>query len=524
MNIQILKKSVVLTAVLGTGIMFGCNEEILDQKNPNALTPSTFWQTQEDATKAILGAYSPFTHIWDYARFEIFLSDYRDDVVNGYGTSERTGIGNFNGISLGNGTMWVWSTNYQGITRANEVLFNVPDIKMDATLRDNILGEAYFIRAYNYFQLVNNWLNVPLITQPITEIKDPEAITQADPEEVWKLIISDLTQAQKLLPQKWNAANVGRATWGTATGYLGKVYLYRKNFQAAKAEFKKIIDSGNYKLTDDYSDNFTEDKENNSESLFEIQLIADGNGGWGGDAPGLGKGAAFQPDIAPAGFTGQDGMRINQWALDLFLDEKTINGEVDPRTYTTMFWNTTAKTNYRGKTLAATTYEGKTYTQVYGANAKNLVYGNKFLDTRKGYSSSQNISWHQSGNNLRLMRYADVLLMYAEAEMGSFGGGAATQAAVDAVNLVRKRADMPLFDLKMTMQDIADERVKELTLERSRYFDLLRWGMVKSRIADNPQFKSESGGTGAYKPGREYIDIPQNELDANPNFKHNPGY
>ncbi|MEP1017418.1 RagB/SusD family nutrient uptake outer membrane protein, partial [Maribacter dokdonensis] len=88
---------------------------------------------------------------------------------------------------------------------------------------------------------------------------------------------------------------------------------------------------------------------------------------------------------------------------------------------------------------------------------------------------------------------------------------------------VRERADMPPH-ASITMQDIEDERVKELSLERTRYFDLLRWDRVVERIVNNPELKSESAGTSAYKAGREYIAIPQNEIDGNPNFKQNPGY
>ncbi len=509
--------------LLSTGIFYSCNEDILEQSNPNAITPKSFWKTSEDATKGILGAYSPFTHIWNYSRFEIFTSDYRDDVVNAYGTSERTAVGAFNGISTSNGTFWVWSTHYQAITRANEVIFNVPNIDMDPSLRDAIIGEAHFIRGYHYFQLVNNWRNVPLIIEPFSEIEDPDAITQAAPEETWKQIIADFTAAQGLLPKTWDSANLGRATWGAATSYLGKAHLYLEDYAKAKTEFKKVIDSGLYSLTEDYGDNFSEDTENNSESIFEIQFISDGNQGWGGDAPGTGKGAAFHPDLAPAGFTGQDGMQINKWALDLFLDEKTVNGEVDPRAFETLFWDTDETTTYKGRELKSTTYLGKSYKEVYN-DGRNTIYASKHLDVKKGYTGSQTNGWHQSGNNLRLMRYADVLLMYAEAEIGGWNGGGATQAAVDAVNLVRARADMPPFDLSMTMQDIEHERVKELSLERTRYYDLLRWGLIVERLVNHPELKSASSGTGAYQPGREYIDIPQNEIDANPNFKHNPGY
>ncbi|WP_157638011.1 RagB/SusD family nutrient uptake outer membrane protein [Flexithrix dorotheae] len=516
---NIYRKSILLTLLLSMFTVLSCDDEILEQENPNAVTPDTFWKTEEDATKGIIGAYSPFTHIWYYSRFEIFLSDYRDDVTNPYGTSERTAIGNFNGISLGNGTFWVWSAMFQGVTRANEVIANVPEIDMDATLRDNILGEAYFIRAYNYFCLVNNWLNVPLITEPISEIDNPIGdVSQADPQEVWAQIISDLKQAQTLLPDSWEDKNLGRVTKGTANAFLGKTFLYQKDYAAAKAEFQKVIDDPAYGLMEDYGDNFTEDMENNKESLFEIQLVSDGNNGWGGDAPGTGKGAAFHPDLAPAGYTGQDGTRINDWVLDLFMDEKTVNGEIDPRTFYTLFFDSEDSTNYAGKVLKSRTYQDASYQEIYPGDDR--IFANKHLDVKQGYVASQTNGWHQSGNNLRLLRYADVLLMYAEAEFMLNGS---TPTALDAINEVRRRVDMPEFT-SITMEDIEDERVKELSLERTRYFDLLRWGKVKEKLVDIPGLKSESAGVGSYKPGREYIDIPQNELDANPNFKHNPSY
>ena len=496
-----------------------CSEDFLDQVNPNAVTPASFWKTAEDARKGIFGAYSPFTHIWYYTRFEIFTSDYRDDVVNGFNTSERTAVGYFNGTSDKNATFWVWSAMFQAITRANEVIANVPLIEMDNAERDNITGEGYFIRAFNYFNVLNNWLNVPLITVPIAEIEQPNLIEQASPSEVWAQIESDLKNAQNLLPKSWPSNYTGRATSGAATGMLGKVYLYQGKYAEAKAEFQKIMD-GSYRLMDDYAHNFTEEFENNAESLFEIQMISDGNGGWGGDAPGRGKGAAYQPDLAPAGFTNQNGMRINEWVLDLFLDEQTVNGEIDPRTFVTLFFDSNDSTNYQDKVLRSRTYQNKTYADAY-PNGNTAIFANKYLDWEfNGHTNSQDGGWHGAGNNLRMLRYADVLLMFAEAEFMTSGS---TQAALDAINQVRARADMPPFT-EITMQDIDDERVKELTFERTRYFDLLRWGKVVERIVNNPELKSESAGTDAYKPGREYIAIPQNEIDGNPNFKQNPGY
>jgi len=502
-------------------VSLNCSDDILDQPNPNALTPQSFWQTAEDAEKGIIGAYSPFTSILYYSRFEVFLSDYRDDVINGFGTSDRTQAGFFNTNPAGNPIKWVWQSMYQGVTRSNEVLFRVPDIEMDEATKNNILGEAHFIRAFNYFNLLNNWKNIPLITIPFTEIDDPQAIVQANPSEVWALIEADLQAAQSLLPVSWPADQTGRATSGAAQAYLGKAYLYQEKFAEAKVELQKVISSGNYQLMDNYAHNFTEEFENNAESLFEIQLIADGNSGWGGDAPNRGKGSGFQPDFAPAGFTNQDGMTVNQWALDLFLDERTINDEIDPRTYTTFFWNTTETTTYEGETLESRTYTNKAYTDVYDV-AGTDVYGNKWTDWEfNNFPGALAEGWHGAGNNLRMMRYADVLLMFTEAEFMLSGS---TAVALDAINQVRERADMTPFT-SITMQDIEDERVKELTFERTRYFDLLRWGKVVEQIVNNPaDVKSRSAGTSAYKPGREYMAIPQNEIDQNPNIVQNPGY
>ncbi|WP_405292464.1 RagB/SusD family nutrient uptake outer membrane protein [Algibacter sp. Ld11] len=501
-----------------------CSDDVLNQSNPNDLVPSSFWQTPEDANKAIIGAYSPFLAITYYSRFEIFLSDYRDDVVNGFNTSDRTAAGAFNATADRNAPRWMWEAQFRGVARSNDVLFYVPNIEMEATEKDNILGEAYFIRGFNYFNLVNNFLNVPIITLPTTEIPNLDLLPQAPPAETWAQIEADLKMAQSKLPTSWPATQTGRATYGAATGMLGKVYLYQGKYDLAKIEFAKIMD-GSYELTDDYAHNFTEEFENNKESLFEVQLISDGNQGWGADDASSGSGSAFQADLAPVGYTNQNTMRVNQWALDLFLDEQTTNGEIDPRAYATFFWNTQDSTQYKGKSLKSRTYLNVSYPDAYSATGTN-IYGNKYADWEfNGKKESRDGGWHSSGNNLRILRYADVLLMFAEAEVMANGGNS-TQPAVDAVNEVRRRVDMAEFT-SVTMQDIEDERVKELTFERTRYFDLLRWGRVKSRIVDNPDLKSESGGTSSYKPGREYLAIPLTELDGNNNdeeFKQNEGY
>lgn len=498
-------------------------EDILDQDNPNALAPSNFWRNADDAKKGIMGAYAAFTDIWYYTRFEIFLSDYRDDVVNGFQISERTAAGNFNADPASNGARWVWSAMFKGVSRANEVIANVPNIEgMDATVRDNIMGEAYFIRAFNYFNLLNYWRNVPLILVPSNEIEDPRKVMQANPSDVHDQIVADLQQAQDLLPDSWPESDLGRVTNMSATAMLGKAYLYNQDWALAKTEFEKVMTSPNYGLVDDYRDNFREATENNRESLFEIQMkdnSEDGLQGWCADCSNHGTGAAFHQDLAPRGFTGQDGMRINQWAFDLFMDEQTTDGAIDPRAFATFFWDTDEYTVYRNDTLRSRTYQGLSYDEAYPDGDGN-IYGRKHLDFESGRTAANDGGWHQFGSNLRILRYADVLLMFAEAE---FQLNASSAAALDAINEVRARVNMPAF-ASITMDDIKDERVKELSLERTRYYDLLRWDEVLDRIVNTPGIKSESGGVGAYLPGREYIAIPTLEMNNSDVFAQNPGW
>ncbi|MFY0625804.1 MAG: RagB/SusD family nutrient uptake outer membrane protein [Reichenbachiella sp.] len=507
-----------------------CNEDdLLEQANPNALAPSNFWRNADDAKQGLMGAYAAFTDIWYYTRFEIFLSDYRDDLVNGYNLSERTAAGNFNADPASNGAKWVWSAMYKGISRANEVIANLPDIEMDDTVRDNMMGEALFIRAFNYFNLVNYWQNVPLILIPSGQVENARQVPQADPNDVYAQIIVDLEAAEDLLPSaQWPEADLGRIRRMAATAMLGKTHLYMENWSAAKGKFDEVIASPLYGLMPDYRDNFREATENNMESLFEVQFKNqdDGNGGWCADCANHGAGAAYHQDLSTGPHSGQDGIRINQWALDLFLDESTINGETDPRAWSTLIWNVAATpttpsttTTYQGAVLGEEYYVGQTHEEAWGVG-DTRVFPTKHLDFEQGYTSSSAGGWHRSGNNLRVLRLADVYLMLAEAE---FQLGGSSAAALAAINAVRARADMPAHTT-ITMEDIKDERIKELSFERTRYYDLLRWGQVKERIVDTPGIKSESGGVAAYQAGREYIAIPLDEMNNSDVFVQNPGW
>ena len=318
-----------LSAVL-VFLVLGCDEDLLNQDNPNSITPATFWQTEDDLEKGVIGAYSPITGVQYYGRMFVFGSDYRDDVINGFAVSPRTAAGRFQGTSDVAAVRVIWQEAWKAIVRANEVIFRAPEIDMDQSRKSALVAEALFVRSFVYFDLVNLWRNIPLITTPLT-FDEANSVFQTPPAEVFSQLAIDLETARQSLPTTRSGAEIGRATWGAASAMLAKVHMTMGNYDAAETVLREIINSGLYSLVDDYQDNFRATTENNSESIFEWQQVNDGNRAWQGDRPDTSRANSVIPDFAPPGFTNQNGMRVNQWALDLFLDETTINGGNRPK-------------------------------------------------------------------------------------------------------------------------------------------------------------------------------------------------
>ncbi|MEO9512228.1 MAG: RagB/SusD family nutrient uptake outer membrane protein [Flavobacteriaceae bacterium] len=495
-----------------------CDNDLLEVAEENRLNPEVFWQDGEQARLAIIGAYSPLANQYSWGRMMQLHTMYRSDAANPLNNQGViTDASNFSIQPTFGRLSEIWGEFWKTILRSNTILVEVPAIEdssfSDAD-RNAILGEAHYLRAFQYFYLVTMFRNVPLITAPAASL-DEVKNAPADPESVWQQIISDLQMAQSLLPQTWDSDNVGRATWGAATGLLGKTYLYRSGIDSsneyaqAALEFKKIIDSGVYSLMPDHADNFGADQENNAESLFEIQHD-DSGFNWGADLAGGLQTAAWEPDLAPPGFTSQLGMVVNTWVKDAFLAETAIGGETDPRAFSTLVYD------YPGAMM----YEN-TFAEAF-ADDLSIVTVRKYLDFRQGKAQSDfGFAGFPSVINWRIMRYADILLMYAEAENEANGG---SSDALDALNQVRSRSNMAArtsSDQTTLRQEIRDERVLELMFEGDRYHDLLRWGMVPSAITDD--LKSNMGGS-QYVPGREYLPIPQIEVDTNPLYPQNEGY
>lgn len=496
------------------------NEDLL-QVDPNVETAGSFWKTDQDAIEGINAAYGSLLTDGTYMRSTPLLLDLKgDDTRSNSPWDAMYNVGRFNS-NVSNSAIygWAYETYYQGIYRCNQVLTNVPGIAMtDETLKNRILGQAYFLRGLYLFHAVNMFKNVPLPTE--IAVYNPQKTN----EEGWAQVIADFKAAADLLPASYDnvsgldAGQKGRATKGAALGYLGKAYLFTKDFENAKTNFKKVIDLGVYSLVSNYRDNFTDKNENNSESLFEVQFSREAGGvdlGWGGaPASGWGKTSARAITYGPRAFGWTDVQPT--WTLfNEYHDELTTSGAVDPRLDATMFYNKPGGMQLYGQDFAT----------FYAANPGDLndLFCRKYQNSDGEYANEYD--W-RSGINERLLRYADVLLMYAEClnETGDTAGAYTyIQMVRDRVGLPNLSTAKPGLSQDGMREQIGHERFLEFPLEGHRFDDIRRWGWL-----ENPTklawLKARDVEFNSYAAGREFFPIPQLEMDNNPGTVQNPSY
>ena len=510
----------LLYAIVAVGL-YACADD-LDQTNPNQLTTANYWETPAQAQAGANAMYNSMLVDGAYMRIFPSLSDGRgDDTKADSPWADLVQVSNFTIPTTSAPVQWIWRDSYMMIGRANQVLANVPDIEMDASLKDRILGQAHFLRGLAYFNLANTFQVVPLVTMPPTNEEDftPETGTE---DALWELIMNDFRMAASMLPVNYldvngpDAGDIGRATKGAATGYLAKANLYRKNWQAAADGFAQLISGplAVYSLVPNYRDNFLQVNENNAESLFEVQFASPSEVGgadmnWAGEPLATWKQVSAQAVTYGADEFGYSDFLPTQWLYDAYKSEETVDGGIDPRLLTTI-------ASYEPEANSTTIYGNE------WPYAEDKIYPRKY--TRDGFPGIANEFDFNSGINYRLMRYADVLLMYAEAlnELGR------TEEAYGYIQQVRDRANLPdLAEVRPGMSQeemrdqIAHERALEFALEGSRINDIIRWGWLydTEKLAElqahDPEFNS-------WSPGNEYLPVPQRELDVNPNLSPNP--
>ena len=493
-----MQRTLTITAIaLLTLLGVSCGDDFLERQNPNQVSLDNFYETADDVTAAVNGAYTSLHNRELYKR-QIYALEYLsgDFAITQGGFQYANLIGfNFSAVedNLVNST---WNGSYTGIARANAVINEAPDATIAEALKKRLIAEARFLRAVYYFHLVTFYGGVPIVEAQISGVNDaglkPARSTE---EEVWAFIEQDLTVALQDLPlrEDYSDAEVGRATRGAAAGFLGKAHLYQQKYEAARDIFARLIASefGTYDLVANYEDNFTDVNENNEESVFEIQFSDLGGGVWAGDDSGQGSETTYLgTEFGPKHF----GNSYPSDEVNAFFDahpEDSIR-----RVYTIArpgdqwgSWDTVQVSQWNARIPNA------------GGNSawRKWNLGNDEVRLK-------------SQSNYRLMRFADVLLMFAEAENEVNGP---TAAAYDAINRVRARAMVPPLPAGLSADEffraLQDERRLEMTFELTRYFDLVRWG--------------EGEQMSGFDPARNrYFPLPQNELDLNPNLEQNPNW
>ncbi|GGG49128.1 RagB/SusD family nutrient uptake outer membrane protein [Hymenobacter glacieicola] len=520
-----------IAALLLAGSLFmttACEKDLLDQSNPNAPTTDQFWKTETDAIKGVFACYSGLQQFACYYRSWHFMAHRSDE---SYSQSPFVALADFTRFIQPDVDFFIssfaWNDYYRTIYRTNQVITHVPDIQMEETLKKRLVAEARFVRALSYFDLAYFFGNVPLITvEPTLATRAPQA-TQAQTEA---FLISELQAIIPDLPFSYPDSDKGRATKGSAQALLAKVYMQQRKWTEASGIFAQIISSGQYSLVPNYVDNFTQSNENNRESVFEVQFTNENNTrlevGQGQDNASSSETHDRPNFFGPPGATFAD-VQPRRWLLDAYTDSTTTFAPgsrtrhlIDPRRDMNII-HAGNPDRFYGVTFAEATQIRKFSWRT------DQLYWRKYLSDREvSYNPARPddpLENFSSGYNFRVIRYADVLLMQAEAltELGQTG------AALPLINQVRARVNLaPLTNASQTQlrQLIRLERAKELAGEGTRWFDILRYGLMDD-AAGISELRSRDADFTNFRLGvSKLLPIPRRDLAIDPNLKQNPGY
>lgn len=494
-------------ALAGLLLATSCKKDLLEQVNPNVPSTGQFWKTQDDANRAVLAVYSGQQIFSTYSLYWHFATTGRTD--ESFTNTPDPGLNQylvFRQISTTDArSAFLWNDMYRIIFRANQVLANVPGIDMDATLKKQYLAEALFLRSLAYYDLGLLFGNLPLVT---TLADATTRVPQVTQDEVYAQIIKDLTTAKADLPVSYDANNLGRATRGAATALMGKVYMQQRKWTEASTQLGEVISSNRYSLVNEYSDNFTEANENNSESIYEVQFSGV-NKTFGQDFAGAAEGNERAQFFGPPGIGFTD-VEVRRWLFNEFTD-KTATGGTDPRRDATIF-----------SAVGTPTLYGKAFVGPTGLN----INPSRLLWRKYQNDRTRNFEDFFSGINIRLIRYADVLLMQAEA-LNELGRPA---DALALINRVRQRPSVNLVPLTGTFTQAAmrtqlrHERVTELAGEGSRWGDLVRYGLFDSADGLAELRARDADFNNFITPKNKLLPLPQSDIDIDRNLKQNPGY
>nr|WP_299382921.1 RagB/SusD family nutrient uptake outer membrane protein [Allomuricauda sp.] len=494
-------------------LTISCEKDFLEVKNPNEITADVFF---EDATQVEQAVNTLYNSIAGALRGDgdqsIFTQNARGggSVVTAGAFQTQVNYFNYGSSPQDNDSDSFWNGAYTTIFRANTILENIDgaDFGGDEATKQRLLAETYFFRGVSYFQLAHLYGAVPIVLNTPVSDEDFNPPVAGSFGEVWDQAIADLLLAKAGLPTAENAPE-GRITWGSATGFLGKTYLYRAgylneaaNYALAAAEFQQIIDSGTYELVTNFRDNFTSENENNTESLYEFQYFFSNQE----------TATQSRPFNSVPGIGFEIFLRPSPWLMNEMSLERTVGDEFDPRYLEAVYFN-------EGLPLFGVPYnelgEGLSCDGGGAPDGSSDTEGGwwrKYLNVHLACPPELEGS-SDPDNNERILRYADILLMHAEALVAS--GGDLT-AALESVNVVRRRANLSDYaDTATLLDEIKHQRAIEFAYENLRYFDLIRWGELESFVAANGTATQQANVGAKHK----YFPIPVDEVTNNSNLE-----
>lgn len=511
-----MTRQFLTTSVVTLGLLAGCNTSSLDQVNPNQVTTETYYKNAAELQAGVNSVYAIWQSYNLTGREWFFTHDLRsDEMGSGGGQLEAARNQILIGAQIpGNSVSGsVWNGLYRAIHRANVIIDKGALVKDNPTTVKRVIAEAKFLRALSYFDLVTLWGGVPLYTGYVTEVDGTKP--RATVDEVYALVISDLTTAQADLAMSYSGSDLGRATTGAASALLGRVYMQKGDYTNAKTAFQRVISSGQYRLMDEYTDNFTEESKFNAEGVFEIGFSKIGDFNWDGDGNdgGANETTTRSQEYNPIGWR-----NLIPSAALLADFEHTARGaaKTDPRLGFNFYF---IGDKYSGgaKTLAEGDVQGNG--QLFNGATQKISW-RKYTALYKNAET-----FYTSGINFKIIRYSDVLLGMAEAENET----GSTANAIALMNQVRARKSVampaypttayPVNSKDEVLRAIQHERRVELAGEQSRNRDILRW-RAQSKLKTEPIAYFAKGK-------QELLPIPQGELDNNAKLTQkdqNPGY
>ncbi|MCW3788031.1 RagB/SusD family nutrient uptake outer membrane protein [Plebeiibacterium sediminum] len=520
-------KKILYTLLLSCLLISSCDVEVT---NPNDLEVKIFWKTEADAQSGLNAVYNMFYKPGLYTRWIWFRYDLASDEA--FSSSPWLELADWTRFNYANynfweGNAWTYRDSYEAIYRANQVLHYTPDITFgNETEKTYVLGQAYFLRALHYYNLALLWgsenNSLAIVLEPSSPGDTPEGHNVT---EVWQQVKDDLASAINMLPASWDDTNKGRATIGAAKALRAKCLMQQHEWEAAKQELEWLVTgegSQYYGLANNFKDNFTHLAENNIESVFELQY-SDAHKAPAGDGdfdidPNLGQNRA--QFFGPPGIGWTDG-EARSWLVDEFKSELNNDGEYDIRLKTSLF--------YEGMDVDFADND-RMYSRDMGAWQQDNYIGRVFI---RKYASDYYRDYEDYHNpiNIRLIRYADVMLMYAECLANTTSGS--LNEAVDLVNEIRARVNMPelavnhpeaVADKTAFLKRLQIERSLELCHEGQRWADLKRWGLFDTSAGLN-ELKQRDSDFNNFVIGRHSsLPIPSNEIDNNAGLQQNPNY